>query len=282
MRTIPAVLSLLLLLGGCARDTASDTADGTSQRSLSVGGVARTYRLYVPDGLPEHAPLVVMLHGGFGSGRQAEKAYGWDAEADAGHFVVAYPDGLNRAWNTGGGCCGPPGRTGVDDVGFLTALVDEVGREVPLDPERVYATGISNGGIMSYTLACTTGVFAAVGPDAATQLGDCAHPKPASVIHVHGTGDHNIPYDGRPGNGVATIDGPPVPEVNARWRSVDRCDEPKVTVAGPVTRSLASCPDGRAVELVTVDGGGHEWPDTPIDATHEIWTFFASHPAVSG
>ncbi|HEV7647457.1 MAG TPA: PHB depolymerase family esterase [Actinophytocola sp.] len=295
MRGSPVVLCVLVLLGGlfgCVRGT----PDGTSERTVSVGGVERAYRLYRPAGLADPAPLVVMLHGGFGSGKQAEGAYGWDAEADAGHFAVAYPDGVSRAWNTGGGCCGQPGHDGVDDIGFLTELVADVGREVPVDPARVFATGISNGGIMAYTLACATTVFAAIGPDSATQLGGCDHPAPVSVIHIHGTADQNIPYDGRPGNGVATIDGPPVPEVNARWRSIDRCAAPDVTAASPVTTSIADCPDGRTVELVTIDGAGHQWPgatgrkldgrvtgidppSTALDATHEIWKFFAAHPA---
>jgi hypothetical protein len=94
-----------------------------------------------------------MLHGGFGSARQAQKSYGWDAEADRGQFVVAYPDGLGRAWNTGGGCCGTPGRTNADDIGFITAMVSAIERQLPVDANRVYATGISNGGIMAYTLA---------------------------------------------------------------------------------------------------------------------------------
>lgn len=69
-------------------------------------------------------------------GAQAEKSYHWDAEADSGHFVVAYPDGLNRAWNTGGGCCGVPGRTNADDVGFITAMVSAIQHEVPVNPRN--------------------------------------------------------------------------------------------------------------------------------------------------
>lgn len=239
------------------------------------------------------APLVVMLHGGFGSADQAERSYGWDAEADAGHFLVAYPDGLDKAWNTGGGCCGRPGRTNVDDIGFLAQLVADVGNVVPVDHSRVYATGISNGGIMAYTLACATTLFAAIGPDSATQLSSCPRPAPVSVIHIHGTADRNIPYDGSPGQGIARIHGPAVEDLNARWRATDQCAEPTVTsAADPVTTSIALCPDGRAVELVTIAGAGHQWPgaaaksgvdgrvdqpSTALNATHEIWQFFAAH-----
>jgi polyhydroxybutyrate depolymerase len=203
--------------------TAQAIPVGSSTHAIDVGGVQRTFLVYRPASLPAAAPLVVMMHGGFGSARQAEKSYGWDAEADRGHFLVAYPDGLDRAWNTGGGCCGVPGRTNVDDIGFITAMVSAIGQEIPVDASRVYATGISNGGIMAYTLACHTTIFAAIGPDSATELGSCPAPAPLSVIHIHGTADKNIPYQGGEGDGPGHIDGPSVPALNARWRAVDRC-----------------------------------------------------------
>jgi polyhydroxybutyrate depolymerase len=267
---------------------------GSSAHAVTVGGVRRTFLVYRPASPPAAAPLVVMLHGGFGSGTQAEKSYGWDAEADRGRFVVAYPDGLNRAWNTGGGCCGTPGRQDTDDIGFITAMVAAIERQVPVDAHRVYATGISNGGIMAYTLACHTHIFAAIGPDSATELGDCAAPAPLSVIHIHGTADRNIPYQGGQGDGPGQINGPAVPALNARWRGIDRCAAPAVRTAGVVATSTAACPGGRAVELITIAGAGHQWPgarpnllaqrllhtdppSTALNATQVIWQFFAAH-----
>jgi polyhydroxybutyrate depolymerase len=293
-RAVGVLACLMLLpfvLAGCR---GAPAATGTVGRSIDVGGLSRTYLLHVPPGLNGPAPLVVMLHGGFGSAAQAEQSYGWDALADAQHVVVAYPDGLNRAWNTGGGCCGRPAADNVDDVGFVTAMVAAVEREVPVDPARLFATGISNGGIMAYTLACRTTLFAAIGPVAATQLGDCPSPAPVSVVHVHGTADKAIPYGGGRGQGVAHIDGPGAPEVISSWRTVDRCGEPTTSVAGAVTTSVADCADGRAVELVTVAGAGHGWPgstrkpgverllglDPPApapDTTALVWQFFSAH-----
>ncbi len=306
-----AAMALVAALAGCraqpqqeAEQSAAATAAapaatssvpvGSSTHDISVGGVTRTYIVYRPAVLPAASPLVVMLHGGFGTGSQAQKSYHWDAEADSGHFLVAYPDGLDRAWNAGGGCCGTPGRTGADDIGFITAMVSAISRAVPVNAGRVYATGISNGGIMAYDLACRTTTFAAIGPDSATQLGGCPNPAATSVIAIHGTADKNIPYDGGAGDGVAHIDGPAVPAVNASWRQADRCAPPAVSTAGTVTTSVATCPAGRAVELVTIAGAGHQWPggvpspiaqrllgtdppSTALDATQVIWTFFAAH-----
>jgi polyhydroxybutyrate depolymerase len=292
-----AALVALAVLAGCSggplrRDR--DTAAGTTEHTLTVAGAARTYRLHRPAALDGAVPLVVMLHGGFGSARQAAEAYGWDAAADAEGFAVAYPDGVSRAWNAGAACCGEPGRDGVDDVAFVSAVVDDVAARLVIDRDRVYATGISNGGMMSYRLACDTDVFAAVAPVAATMLGDCPAPRPVSVLHVHGSADESVRLDGSAGTGAARIDGPPVAAVIAHWREAGGCAAPVTGRAGGVTTERSGCPAGREVTLVTVAGAGHQWPgseptraqralgadepSTALDATAEIWRFFAAHP----
>lgn len=269
---------------------------GSSTHTIRVGGLQRDFLVYRPARLSRPASLVVMLHGGYGSAAYAERAYGWDQQADAGHFLVAYPDGYHHAWNTGGGCCGIPAAENVDDVAFITDVVRTIEREMPVARSRVYATGISNGGIIAYTLACKTSVFAAIGPDSATQLGACPAPHPLSVIHIHGTADTHIPYHGGIGPGPAHIDAPPIPALNATWRGIDHCAAPRITTTGVLTTSIASCPRGRAVELITIAGAGHQWPaakpnplaqqilhsdppSTALSATATIWRFFAAHPA---
>ena len=277
--------------------TGAPDADGSEEFTLLSGGIARTYRVHTPAGLPAEAPLVVMLHGGGGSAAVAEQYYGWDQEADREQFVVAYPDGLGPvepAWNTGGGCCGYPARDDVDDVRFIKDMVAAIGSRVPLDDRRIYAAGISNGGIMAYTLACRTDLFAAIGPDSATMLGPCDDPAPTSVVHIHGLQDTTIPFAGGTGTGPAAIDGPPVSAVIDQWRAVDRCEPAAATTAGVVTTSASACTDGRAVALITIADGGHGWPGSPVkagrstaggnqpsdalDATDTIWRFFAAHP----
>jgi polyhydroxybutyrate depolymerase len=299
--------ALLATLAGCtlARSSGAVAATSTavharaipagrSSQTVVVGGVVRTYHLYRPAHLRTPAPLVVMLHGGYGSGTQAENSYGWDEQADTGHFLVAYPDGLNRAWNTGGGCCGRSAQDNVNDIGFLKAMVSAIEHEAKVDPSRVYATGISNGGIMDYTLACHTTIFAAIGPDSATELGPCPAPTAISIIHIHGTADTHIPYNGGTGVGVAHINGPAIPALNATWRAIDRCAPPTSTTAGVVTTSIAKCPNGHVVELITISGAGHQWPgsaprpiiekllgtdppSTALNATKTIWQFFSHH-----
>jgi polyhydroxybutyrate depolymerase len=247
---------------------------GASVHHITAGGHERSYRLYTPAGLPASAPLVVMLHGFSGSGVQAERDYGWDGLAESGKFVVAYPDGLGRAWNVNGeGCCGRPGREGVDDVAFITAVVGDIAKNLGINPAKVYATGMSNGGIMSYTLACTTDIFSAIGPVAGIQLNPCQSPHPTSVIHIHGTADRLVPYGG--GQGFSVINGASVLQVDAFWRNVDQCGAPAVTTSGPLTTSSAGCAEGRQVALITIDQGVHEWP--PF-ATRALWEFFAAHP----
>lgn len=270
-----ALLGALVLISACAPSAAvtAQFIPGASLHAITVGGVDRNYRLYIPKGLAPAASLVVMLHGWTGSAEQAQRQYGWNRLADSAKFVVAYPDGLGESWNSGG-CCGRASSDGVDDVGFITAAVRDIADNVGIDPARIYATGISNGGMMAYKLACNSAVFAAIGPDAATQLDACPAPRPMSVLHIHGTDDKLIRYDGQPGTAV-NMETPTPPDVNAFWRAVDQCQPPATTVDGALTTSVADCPSGRSVELITVAGGGHEWPSF---ATQRMWDFFAAHP----
>lgn len=319
LAVLPAA-AVIALLGGCSPAPApaqpstsappAGLAVGTTEHQLVVGGLRRTFRVYRPATLPPStpAPLVVMLHGGLGSGRQAQSSYGWDAQADSGRFVVAYPDGVGRSWAVSADCCGPPAAAGVDDVGFITRMVSTISALVPIDPARIYATGMSNGGMLAYRLACETTTFAAIGPAAATMLGPCPSPAPTSVIHIHGTADRNVPYtrggDRRDGGGAGgrpvKIDGPPVPALIRTWRGINRCSQPARSTTGPVFRSAATCPEGRAVELITIAGAGHQWPgsagpdaavgrapqrdppSTALDATGTIWRFFSAHPKPTG
>jgi polyhydroxybutyrate depolymerase len=157
---------------------------------------------------------------------------------------------------------------------------------------------MSNGAMMALRPGCQTDMFAAIAPVAGTLLTDCSQARPTSVLHIHGTADERVPYDGGPGkagaiDGNPRVDGPSVPSVNATWRSIDACAEPTSTTSGPVMTSTAGCANGRTVELISVAGAGHRWPggepspllerlgvpapSTALDATDTIWQFFAQH-----
>jgi polyhydroxybutyrate depolymerase len=288
LSAVLVVTSLAAVLAGCGiRGDRPDPGPRarTESRTLEVGTVTRSYRIHIPAELAADPALVVMMHGGVGSAQQAERAYGWNDEADAAGFLVAYPDGVSRTWNAGD-CCGGAEREGVDDVAFLTALVAELQDEFGVAPDRTFATGMSNGAMMTYRLACETELFAAIAPVAGTIVTACDDPAPASVLHIHGLTDSQVRMDGEPGDGIGDVDGMPIADVNALWRAADDCGEPVVTDEPPVTTSTSDCADDRRVVLVTVADAGHQWPgsvaregatDQPsdaLDATALIWEFF--------
>lgn len=274
---------------------------GASEHTVSVGGRHRTYSVFRPESLGRRhpVPLVVVLHGGFGNGAQAERAYRWDDTATTKGFVVAYPNGLRRSWNAGGTCCGPAYKNEVDDVAFLDAMIRAISSRENIDPRRIYLTGISNGAAMAYRYACDGKVtIAAIGSVAGTMPASCAKLRPVSVMEIHGLKDENIPFDGGVGRkGVTHIDWPPVQATLSRFRRADHCGPVSTRKTGAVERSDALCADGRAVSLITIAGAGHQWPgsvaarpiaqrllqldppSTALDATATLWAFFEAHPA---
>jgi polyhydroxybutyrate depolymerase len=284
VKAIAIVTALAALLAGCS--PVRDRGAATESRSITVGGEQREYLVHVPDHLSDQPSLVVFLHGGFGSAAQAESAYGWDALAEREGIIVAYPEGDGVAWNAGS-CCGSPAKTDVDDVAFITALTAQLQTEFGVAPSRTFATGMSNGAMMAYRMACDTAVFAAIAPVAGTIVTECDAPRPASVLHIHGLLDERVRYDGETGSGATRVDGLAVEEAVALWRTADGCGTPTVIDAAPVTTSSTECADGREVTLITIADAGHQWPgadgkrvadpdavSTAIDATEVIWQFF--------
>lgn len=288
-------LALMVAAAGCA-GRGSHTEPGSQSATRQVitvasDGRSRDVIVYQPAGTPpaQGFPLVMMLHGGLGSAAQAEASYGWDAMADSGGFVVAYPDGVDRTWNAGT-CCGKAQRADVDDVDFLSEVVTEVSALTAIDPSRRYLTGMSNGAMMTYRMACQTSLFTAIAPVSGTQLVDCDGAKPTSVLHIHGADDSSVRLDGAQGDGPGRVSGPPLAQVIEGWRSRDDCSAPRTSVVAEVTTTTAQCRAGRTVTWILVAGAGHQWPgskkstypgaDAPsqaLDATAVIWEFFDKH-----
>jgi polyhydroxybutyrate depolymerase len=287
-------LALLLLLGP---GTPAQTPGIEQQRYLEVAGSRRSFLLYLPTtyraGRP--VPLVLVFHAAGGRGRGIARHTGFTELAEREGFAVAYPDGIGGRWNDGRR---PSAR---DDVGFVRALVDSLRREVTVDSSRIYATGISNGAMLSYRLACDLpGVFAAIAPVAGAlpvNLSErCAPATPLSVASFQGTADPSLPYDG---GGT-----PPAAVLSAErsvafWAGAAGCatGRPATVVSDTVadgTRlrrlSYPDCLGHRDVVLYTIEGGGHTWPGGPeasrrvgrvsreVSATRVIWDFFQHHP----
>ena len=236
----------------------------------SLGG-ARPAKVVAPGGYSTAGalPLVVLLHGYSVTGVVQDLYLGLSGRVGADGFILVIPEGTidskgNPFWNATDYCCDFDG-VGVDDVGYLSSLLDEAEATLPVDPKRIYLFGHSNGGFMAYRLACEAGDrIAAIVALAGTSFADpakCVDPGRVSVLHVHGTADGTIPYGGTP-------DFPGAEEVVARWVTRDACD-PAPSQGEPLDLDLSvdgaetnvdrwtGCADGTAVELWTLEGGGH-------------------------
>lgn len=254
-------------------DTAAEPmcpADGAGAGHIAAielehDGVMRTYDLYIPAGTDSSAPLPLVLNfHGLGSNPGQQRLFSlMDATSDEHGFVVAYPAGVGASWNAGT-CCGQASGDMVDDVGFALAVIDDVQSRTCIDPKRVYATGMSNGGFMSHRLACEAADrIAAIAPVAGVigvPLEDCAPSRPVPVLQMHGTLDILVPYAG---NNVW----PGAVETVEAWSVHNGCagDPVETFKQADVTCTASeSCDGGARTELCTIQGGGHCWPGDPI------------------
>lgn len=254
---------------------------GPGQHALTLdhGGVSRSYRLHAPPGYApaRPVPLVIALHPYPGDGLEMSRLFGWDTVAEREGFLVAYPDGVNGGFNALV-CC-----SDADDVGFLAALTGHLVEHWRVDPDRVYLTGISNGGDLSFRAAVeASDTFAAIGVVSGGFIGertttdDYAPQRPVSVITFIGERDR---YALQFRTGIE------------RWQQRLGCTATTPAPADPadgVTLTRSRCADGSDVEVYLIGSMGHSWPgasgdrlsapDVELPATDLIWTFFAAHP----
>lgn len=256
---------------------------GDYERMLEQGGVMRRYYLHVSPSVESSAPLVVNMHGYLSNPTmQWEWSQMIDA-ADPRGMIVAHPEGLENSWNAGA-CCGSSSSGGVDDVGFIRAVVADIQSAACVDPQRIYATGLSNGGFMSNRLGCEAAdLFAAVAPVVGAlriPLEDCMPERPMPIFAFNGVQDGLVPI----ADGNATIE---------RWVELDGCDpEPMVEeLAGGSCRTWSGCDGDGDVRMCTLDPMGHCWPgrspdmcyafigpySDAVDATERMLDFFEQH-----
>jgi len=274
----------------------SSTAQQTINASITHDGIERDYILYVPeiyDGSTA-APLVLNFHG-FGSSASQQMFYGDFRDiADTEGFLLVHPEGTtfigNQFWNVGF----PGLSSNIDDVGFTEALIDELATLYAIDLDRVYATGMSNGGFMSFLLACQlsekiAAVASVTGSMTQDTFDDCNAQHPTPVLQIHGTEDDVVLYNE---NNLSL----PIPDVISYWVDHNNCETtpttttlPDVDVSDGSTLEHSVYEDGDngvTTEHMKVIGGGHTWPGSvlntagtnqDIDASMEIWLFFSRY-----
>jgi polyhydroxybutyrate depolymerase len=277
------------------------------RQSLKVGDATRTYVVRTPATLQPglRVPLVFVLHGGGGNAANAEKMTGFTEKARTGSFIVVYPEGSGRlrrglfTWNAGH-CCGYAMENKVDDVAFISSLIDDLSRRYPVDDKRIYVTGMSNGAMLTHRLGIELSHhIAAIAPVVGTVFGDERKPaRPVAALMINGVLDQNVPFNGGVGAGRgrdAWDRTPARPSLDqaAFWAKANGCD------ASPIKDDTATqtvwryrCSNGRDVGLIALKDNGHAWPggekgsargDKPsesLDATDVIWDFFRRHSLV--
>jgi polyhydroxybutyrate depolymerase len=304
-----AAIALLLLpptleAQGLARGRGATTND---LHTLVHAGLKRTYVVRTPRGLSRSGtplPVVVVLHGGGGNAENGETMTGFTELVERERIIVVYPDGTAararvtlHTWNAVH-CCGHAMEAHVDDVGFVNAMLDSLVTTYPVDANRIYATGMSNGAMMTHRLGRELSRrFAAIAPVVGAVFGDEPDAKgPVSALMINGLLDKAVPAEGGPtgGRSAREWDGTPTkPNLaqGAYWARANGCAAvPKRSERGAVITWRYDCPSGRAVEILQLRDGGHAWPggergsrvgdrpSTVIDATEVMWAFFKAHP----
>lgn len=280
------------------------TPDAGGLQELQVQG--RKVLVHLPTGYDPSRPmpLVLAFHGGGGWAEYManDEKYGLQKKADEAGFVVAFPNGYSKlpggrfaTWNAGG-CCGDARDRGSDDVGFARAIVTALKGRYSIDATRVFATGMSNGGMLSHRLACEAAdVFRAVASVAGTDAtASCTPSRPIAVLHIHARDDDHVRFDGGAGAGAFRDESKvmnfiSVPETISRWVQRDHCAAPPhrtLDVAGAYCEAYSGCAGDVSVQLCVTDTGGHSWPGAArvrhgkqapsqaLDADDVIWRFF--------
>jgi len=293
-----------------ATSTATKLAPGDHTRVIRVGDMDRRYRIYIPakHDAAKATPVIIVFHGGGGNPESMIRLTGMNAKADEAGFLVVYPFGSGLLENSmltfnGGGCCGYAMQRKIDDVGFTRALLDDLATVANVDADRVFATGLSNGGIMAHHVASELSdriaAIAAVGGPLMMEAP--RNTRPVSVMHFHGTGDEFAPFKGGFGKGAGgkgVTDFRSVEHTIQSWVKANGCKPDPQVAALPdkaddgmksTRKTWSGGKDGSEVVLIEIEGGGHTWPGMKpivallgpstmdISANDLMWEFFQKH-----
>lgn len=295
------------LLKLLARKNTGLSTSGDHTRIITAEGLERSYLVHLPStyDAKNAMPVVLAYHAG-GTNPQSMMRYsGLNTKADDAGFVVVYPAGTGRLRRAltfnGGNCCGYALRNRIDDVAFTRLLLDDLALWINVDPQRIYATGMSNGGIMAYRVASELSDRIAAIASVCGPMGtdSCSPQHPVSVMHFHGTADVFIPFAGGKGKGVSGTTFYSVEHSIRAWVTANHCDAVPIiselpNVARDGTRVIRTTygggKDGAEVVLISIEGGGHTWPGREtrfsflgtsthnISANDVLWEFFMRHP----
>ncbi|MCG6191178.1 extracellular catalytic domain type 1 short-chain-length polyhydroxyalkanoate depolymerase [Maribellus maritimus] len=300
----PLLSCILLLFLNCSEEQSGYSTPEQGLRfydHISIERKARTYLLNLPPNYYEsrNFPLVIALHGTGGDAYQFENDYGFTKTANDNQFVVVYPEGVRsdgilgvRTWNAGT-CCDYAMENNIDDVEFIKELIDRLESKYKIDSKRIYVTGMSNGGMLTYRLACElSDKFAAIAVVSGTMLTNqsCNPSRPVPVLHIHSTLDTKVPPLG--GIGIWGYYFPPVDSVLNVWSLADACEmNPQIVEdnSGYSLTEWSNCENDFVIQYYLTKDGGHAWPgsskvrsmaDEPskaINANEIICNFFQQY-----
>lgn len=287
-------------------ETKAASSQGTERFTLTHDGLERAYLVHLPPSYRKGTPMPVVFafHGGGGDMQlQAGAHYGLTEKADAAGFMAVFPNGYSKlpsgklaTWNAGS-CCAQARDKHVDDIGFVRAIWAQLQARYAVDTQRVFATGMSNGGMLSYRLACEMAdVFRAVAPVAGTDNTlQCQPARPVSVLHIHAEDDTHVLFKGGAGkdafrDAAQVRDFVSVPQTIANWTQRNHCPatpaKRMLEVPGAYCEVTAPCASGAQVQLCVTETGGHSWPggskarrgqataSQAISANDVMWDFF--------
>jgi len=268
------------------------TAQSTKVGQLVHDGVNRDYRIYLPSNhdATTSLPLVINMHGYTSNATQQELYSGMNTTAEKEKFAVCYPNGINNAWNVGWAF-----GSNADDIGFLSTLIDELHSLYHIDLKRVYACGMSNGGFMSYRLACElpnkiAAIASVTGSMTQQALSSCTPGKAVPVMEIHGNADPIVNYNGTWPISVS------INEVLKKWQTNNECNALPIVENVPNINNqdnasaekwtYTNCQNDKKIIHIKVLNGGHTWPGSAIstgttcqdfNASDEIWNFFKEY-----
>ena len=267
---------------------------------MNVNNQARNFTINLPPDYYDtsNIPLVIVLHGFGGTPAQAENDYGVTDKGNAEGFIVVYPAGIQSngpahlgSWNAGN-CCPVATTSNVDDVQFISLLIDKMIADYKVNRKKVYVAGMSNGAMMAYTLACTlSDKIAAITSVSGTlvKTSPCQPSRAVPILHIHSAIDTKVPFNG--GIGLGGYYFPSVDSTLAVWAALDSCEAaPQVTnYSGYTLSEWKNRAGNTAIDCYLTDDGGHSWPggskprpqadpvSTAINATDLLWDFFKQY-----